>query len=75
MFQTQTDTIENIDIRNVDLVALNRCLEKGLRLLKTECNGWPKMNGYLETTQKDLNDEKTIKVYIRQHPSFGMVIT
>jgi len=50
-------------------------LEKGLRLLKTECNDWPKMTGYLETTQKDINDEKTIKVSIRQHPSFGKVIT
>jgi len=29
----------------------------------------------LETTQKDINDEKTIKVSIKQHPSFGMVIT
>ncbi|CAI6359488.1 unnamed protein product [Macrosiphum euphorbiae] len=69
---TQTDSIENIDIRNVDLVALNSCLEKGLRLLKTECNDWPKMPDYLETTQKDINDEKTMKVSIRQHPSFGM---
>lgn len=33
------------------------------------------MVGYLETTQKDINDEKAIKVSIRQHPSFGMVIT
>lgn len=75
MIQTQTDVIENIDIRNVDLVALNSCLEKGLRILNTECNDWPKMVGYLKTTQKDINDEKTIKVSIRQHPSFGMVIT
>lgn len=33
------------------------------------------MIGCLETTQKDINDEKTIKVSITQHPSLGMVIT
>ncbi|XP_025200443.1 WD repeat-containing protein 34-like [Melanaphis sacchari] len=70
--ETQTDVIENIDVGNIDLVALNSCLEKGLRLLKTQCNDWPKMNSYLETTQKDINDDKTIKVFLRQHPSFGM---
>lgn len=75
MFQTQTDAFENIDIGNIDLVALNSCLEKGLRLLKTECNGWPEMNSYVEKTQKDINDDKTIKVLLRQHPSFGTVIT
>lgn len=50
-------------------------MENGLRLLKTECYSWPKMIGCLETTQKNINDEKTIKVSIKQHPSFGMVIT
>lgn len=75
MLQTQTDAIENINIENVDLVALNGCLERGLTILKTECNGWPKMIGYLETTGKDLIDDKTIKISIRQNPSFGMVIT
>jgi hypothetical protein len=49
-------------------------LEKGLRLLNTECDDWPKMNSYLETTQKEINDDKTIKVSLRQHPTFGMVI-
>jgi len=75
MFQTQTDAFENIDIGKIDLVALNNCLEKGLRLLKTECNGWPEINSYVEKIQKDINDDKTIKVSLRQHPSFGAVIT
>ncbi|CAH1732934.1 unnamed protein product [Aphis gossypii] len=69
--ETQTDAFENIDIGKIDLVALNNCLEKGLRLLKTECNGWPEMHSYEEKIQKDINDDKTIKVSLRQHPSFG----
>lgn len=76
LFQTQTDAIENIDIKTVDLVALNSCLERGLQFLKTEYNCWPKMIDYLETSpEHNINDDKTIKVSIRTHPSFGMVIT
>lgn len=33
------------------------------------------MNDYLETPDEDINDEKTIKISLKQHPSFGLVIT
>lgn len=57
-----------------DVNALIRCLERGLNILQTECNDWPKMNDYFETADEDMKDDKTIKISLKQHPSFGMVI-
>lgn len=53
---------------------LNDCLKRGLRILETECNGWPKMNDYLETLNEDINYDKTIKISLKQHTSFKSVI-
>lgn len=64
-----------MDIGNIDLDALKNCLNKCLQFLKTESDDWPEINTYFETMKEDINDDKTIKISLEQHPLFKMVFT